>query len=560
MANQIQLRRDTAAAWTSANPTLAAGEIGVETDTAKQKMGDGSTAWTSLSYSGINNVADDATPQLGGNLDVNDKKITSASNGDIEITPDGTGSVGIGTASPNSKLHIATTSSVGSPAAWGSGEVTVSPNTGATSAALGLSYDTSADESNISSIAPNVAWKNLNLKASSFDFLIGGSSAAVIDTAGKVGIGTASPGARLDVTLSSTATNGSDPQAQITNTGTSTANQRSEMLFRMADGVYNGNSSMYSLRESATARTQSLVLAPSDSSGTATERMRVNSSGNVGIGTTSPDAKLEIEGTTLNPGLLISATTTGDSGMRIKNSQREFSFDVITGGNFRIYDRTGGANRLTIDTSGNFLPGITETQDLGSASLEWDNLFVANSPTVSDERRKENIVPITGATDFINSLEPVWFTYKDTVIPEVPAELHEAGEELEKAIPAVYETKVVTEAVEAVLDEDGNIVEESIDEVTEQVEITPEVPAVIADGTEVKTEAIPEKIVTHSRPHTGFIAQKVKQAMTDNGMEDWAGYAYHEEEDLHMLRPTETIGMLAAAVKELTARIEELEK
>jgi hypothetical protein len=47
---KIQHRRDTAANWTSTNPTLAAGELGVETDTLKQKVGDGSTAWTSLAY------------------------------------------------------------------------------------------------------------------------------------------------------------------------------------------------------------------------------------------------------------------------------------------------------------------------------------------------------------------------------------------------------------------------------------------------------------------------------------------------------------------------------
>lgn len=46
----IQVRRDTAANWTSANPTLSAGEFGFETDTGKVKIGDGSTAWTSLGY------------------------------------------------------------------------------------------------------------------------------------------------------------------------------------------------------------------------------------------------------------------------------------------------------------------------------------------------------------------------------------------------------------------------------------------------------------------------------------------------------------------------------
>ena len=53
MAIQIQLRRDTAAAWTAANPTLAEGEIGLETDTTFYKIGTGSTAWTSLAYGSI---------------------------------------------------------------------------------------------------------------------------------------------------------------------------------------------------------------------------------------------------------------------------------------------------------------------------------------------------------------------------------------------------------------------------------------------------------------------------------------------------------------------------
>jgi hypothetical protein len=47
---QIQTRRGTAATWTSTNPTLAAGEIGFETDTNKFKIGTGSTAWTALAY------------------------------------------------------------------------------------------------------------------------------------------------------------------------------------------------------------------------------------------------------------------------------------------------------------------------------------------------------------------------------------------------------------------------------------------------------------------------------------------------------------------------------
>ena len=50
MASIIQLRRDTVANWSSANPTLAQGELGIETDTLKIKVGDGITAWSSLDY------------------------------------------------------------------------------------------------------------------------------------------------------------------------------------------------------------------------------------------------------------------------------------------------------------------------------------------------------------------------------------------------------------------------------------------------------------------------------------------------------------------------------
>jgi len=50
MAVQIQLRNDTASTWASSNPTLAQGEVGIESDTKLIKVGDGSTAWNDLDY------------------------------------------------------------------------------------------------------------------------------------------------------------------------------------------------------------------------------------------------------------------------------------------------------------------------------------------------------------------------------------------------------------------------------------------------------------------------------------------------------------------------------
>jgi len=101
MASIIQIRRDTASNWSSANPTLAQGELGLETDTLKLKAGDGSTAWNSASYlidtggyitaSYSGNVA--ITGSLAGdNIKLDGNAISSTNtNGNIQLFPNGTG-------------------------------------------------------------------------------------------------------------------------------------------------------------------------------------------------------------------------------------------------------------------------------------------------------------------------------------------------------------------------------------------------------------------------------------------------------------------------------------
>lgn len=50
MLVKMQQRRGTAAEWIAANPVLSDGEIGIETDTDKYKIGDGTSQWLSLPY------------------------------------------------------------------------------------------------------------------------------------------------------------------------------------------------------------------------------------------------------------------------------------------------------------------------------------------------------------------------------------------------------------------------------------------------------------------------------------------------------------------------------
>ena len=61
MTTRIKLRRDTAANWLDANPILAAGEPGLETDTGKIKYGDGETAWADLPHAGGDTLTDDGS-------------------------------------------------------------------------------------------------------------------------------------------------------------------------------------------------------------------------------------------------------------------------------------------------------------------------------------------------------------------------------------------------------------------------------------------------------------------------------------------------------------------
>ena len=83
MAIRIQLRRDTAANWTSSNPVLRAGEFGIETDTLKFKIGNGSSTWTQIANyanvtdAGLSNslndyilLADQGTPGGPAELDL----------------------------------------------------------------------------------------------------------------------------------------------------------------------------------------------------------------------------------------------------------------------------------------------------------------------------------------------------------------------------------------------------------------------------------------------------------------------------------------------------------
>jgi len=149
---RLLLRRDTAANWTSANPVLASGELGAETDTGKLKLGNGSTAWNSLAYLG-------GVTSVNGQTGIVTGIVTTSDTGTVTSTmiADGTivnADVNASAAIALSKLASGTSAQVVVANSSGvptyrtlSGDVTIS-DTGVTSIAansVALGTDTTGD-------------------------------------------------------------------------------------------------------------------------------------------------------------------------------------------------------------------------------------------------------------------------------------------------------------------------------------------------------------------------------------------------------------------------------
>ena len=83
MATRMQQRRGTEAQWNSANPILAAGEMGFETDSGKFKIGDGVNNWSDLSY--FADAADFDTSSIEATID---SKVATAVSGLVDGAPE----------------------------------------------------------------------------------------------------------------------------------------------------------------------------------------------------------------------------------------------------------------------------------------------------------------------------------------------------------------------------------------------------------------------------------------------------------------------------------------
>jgi len=107
MAVQVQFRRGAASEWTNANPILAEGELGLELDSNKFKLGNGFTRWNNLLYTSTFNVGEDTSSDTTYPTYVTGAGVISAGfSTEGFVYKPSVGNLGIGTTNPTSKLWV----------------------------------------------------------------------------------------------------------------------------------------------------------------------------------------------------------------------------------------------------------------------------------------------------------------------------------------------------------------------------------------------------------------------------------------------------------------------
>ena len=388
--------------------------------------------------------------------------------------------VGIGTSSPSDVLHVSGGSST-------DGILIQNPLSGSFyNAKLEFTRDGTSGGAKIQSERNSAGGVGMsfNYTASNTAEVNGTyTKAMTIDSSGNVGIGTSSVTQKLDI------------EASTVNTGillhnTNTTSGASVPIFLASESggsttnvsIDNTGSGHLSFRTGATTK---------NSFGS--ERMRIDNSGQVGIGTTSPNAGLEV-------------LKSGGGKIRISETAAKY-VEIIgyaegsaNGSTMALHTNQAGTStsteRMRISSSGNLLVSqTTETSGAGKLQISGsnghhcatfrngndggyglvfrrvDNTSVGTITwsgsatsynTSSDYRLKENVVDLTGASARVNQLNPSRFNFiadADTTVDGFLA--HEVATVVPEAITGTKdamkdEEYEVTPAVEATYDEDGN--------------------------------------------------------------------------------------------------------
>jgi hypothetical protein len=395
-----------------------------------------------------------------------------ATNNSERMRIDSSGNVGIGTSSPTDKLNISS----------GTNQIGLDTGNQATYGTLDIGHFTNG--AFIGTQAGSNAASNI------LRFGTSGSERVRIDSSGKVGIGTSSPTDKVTV-------NGA---VVATSAGSSFSSGASRALLDWNTGA--SQARVGAINGTGTANSLGFYVGT-------TEKMRIDSSGNVGIGTSSPSANLEITQSGNNVGLLVAGggynytakfeSSDAEANIIIEDSNSANNGNMIGVATNDMYFITNTAERMRINSSGNMILNNTANLDASHIAI-WQstgkNGITFRAPntspymamqfqnssggrigyiqytntgtsfsTTSDYRLKENVEYDWDATTRLKQLKPSRFNFiadPDTTVDGFLA--HEVQNIVPEAITGVRDEmqEEEYEVTPAVLDEDGNVVTEAV--------------------------------------------------------------------------------------------------
>jgi hypothetical protein len=301
---------------------------------------------------------------------------------ELPIAVDTSGNVGIGTTSPYTKLDVSGAAGL---------KVYYAGGTDGNSAGSIVLGDGARSGNYVGlyrgiSISGGAASNALTLGA--YDYIGFNVSAAVlgsqtermrINSSGNVGIGTTSPGGKLEAVGSSTvlpmvatfsggdlgATNAINKVLQLQDYTYASSGGSTTSILSWTDSQGSQNAYIGVLHNAYANANGTLIFANTKSGTFATESMRIDSSGNVGIGTASPSSKLHVASSVASIAVIETTLASSDNvQLRFKGVSGDrwaVGNNVATGGtglNFDIYDLANSTNRFRIDSSGRVtMPG-----------------------------------------------------------------------------------------------------------------------------------------------------------------------------------------------------------
>jgi len=300
---------------------------------------------------GVGTTSPSAKLEVDGTLIATGISQLGSGGANVYLTSSSAGNVGVGTSSPVDKLHLEGGNARIETIANTDVELILNPY----STALGTIFQWELVGKGSSGNY------NFELRKAGNTYITVNSGAA--GTAGYVGIGTTSPGAKLEVRKGGTAAAQGDTDLIVQDSAAASSTSQVQILGGATgfSNLYFSDTSAYNVGGFIYNHSSNYLATNVNGS----EKMRIDSSGNVGIGTASPNRELSIGDGTGSPNIQLLASTAGNSRIEFGDTDDTDAGEIqyVHSSNYMQFT-TNGIEKMRIDASGNVGIGTANPNQL----------------------------------------------------------------------------------------------------------------------------------------------------------------------------------------------------